>query len=61
MKKLNLKEMEVLTAGECSDQEMMSHGFSMLILGALSFGSLAILYGMGAALACTLGDGVYAS
>ena len=58
MKTLNPSQLENVQGG-CSDQEMMSHGATMIILGALSLGTLAILYGAGAAIVCLSGGSMY--
>lgn len=52
MKKLELNQMENLEGGKCTDEQKMNFGVSMLVLGALSFGTLAILVGLGGVMYC---------
>lgn len=46
MKKLELHQMEIYQGGKaCTQEEMVSYGATMLVLGVLSFGFLAVGYG----------------
>ena len=55
MKKIEFKQMEGIQGGTpCTHSEMVSAGATMLILGALSFGTLAIAYGMVVGGACIM-------
>ena len=53
MKSLELNQMENYQGGEsCTHEEMVGFGATMLVLGALSFGFLAVGYGVLMAGAC---------
>ncbi len=52
MKKLELNQMENSNGGSCTQKEKMDLGVSMLVLGALSFGTLSILVGLGGVMYC---------
>ena len=52
MKTLELNQMEEIQGGYCTKQEKMSAGVTMIVLGTLSFGTLALLFGLGVAMVC---------
>ncbi|HWS59407.1 MAG TPA: hypothetical protein VN182_00610 [Flavobacterium sp.] len=55
--RLTPEEMENVMAGSTLGCSGMSIGASMIVLGAIGFGSVSLLYGVGSYLYCNYGPG----